>query len=293
MGWHAGMALDALAKCVPRDAYGLMAVTMCDLYPRPEWNFVYGLARLTERVGIFSFVRHTPDVGIFGSRPEAWMGAYLLYRSLKTLLHEIGHMFGLKHCTWYNCLMRGSNGEGVEHQANHLYLCPVCLRKLHWNIGFDIREQYAGLLGIFQEYAGVSHDFAHDCAFFQRRLAKLEALPDGCTIISEVPSMLDRRAPGIAEHSKRASLREVPSEVRRPRASSTSALKNRSSRASRPIFAQNASRIVRGTESECDCCDPREKNTASLRTNFDANRAAKLLEDINSSLPKDRPRSKG
>merc|ERR1719504_635066 len=124
--YHAGTALTALEARVPRDAYGLMAVTMCDLYPRPEWNFVYGLARLTQRVGIFSFVRHTP-----GPAPDAWAGAYLLYRSLKTMLHEIGHMFGLKHCTWYNCLMRGSNGEGVEHQLNPLYLCPVCLRKRH------------------------------------------------------------------------------------------------------------------------------------------------------------------
>merc|ERR1711977_82055 len=61
--WHAGMALTALERRVPRDAYGLMAVTMCDLYPRPEWNFVYGLARLRDRVGVFSFVRHTPQGG--------------------------------------------------------------------------------------------------------------------------------------------------------------------------------------------------------------------------------------
>merc|ERR1719171_2835453 len=135
--WHAGMALDALVPRVPRDAYGLMAVTMCDLYPKPEWNFVYGLARLQQRVGIFSFVRHTP-----GNGPKQWCEAQLLHRALKTLLHEIGHMFGLKHCTWYNCLMRGNNGEGVEHQLNYLHLCPVCLRKLHWCIGFDIRNRY-------------------------------------------------------------------------------------------------------------------------------------------------------
>merc|ERR1719265_2710196 len=141
--WHAGQVLDAMIrKGLPRDAYGVMAVTMCDLYPKPDWNFVYGLARLQQRVGVFSFVRHTPQ-----QRGQArYLGAQLLHRALKTLLHEIGHMFGLKHCTWYNCLMRGSNGELVEHQTNYLHLCPVCLRKLHSSIGFDIRERYENLL---------------------------------------------------------------------------------------------------------------------------------------------------
>jgi len=93
-------------------------------------------------------------------------------------------MFGLRHCTWYNCLMRGSNGEEVEHQPNYLHLCPVCLRKLHWNIGFDIREQYAGLLEVFREYASVHEFFDHDCKFLQKRLSTLATLPAGATLIS-------------------------------------------------------------------------------------------------------------
>merc|ERR1719271_1509953 len=86
--WHAHQVLDSLQRQVPGDAYCMLAVTMCDLYPKPEWNFVYGCARLTARVGVFSFVRHTPPA-VRGA-PEGWAGAYLLYRSLKTLLHEIG-----------------------------------------------------------------------------------------------------------------------------------------------------------------------------------------------------------
>merc|ERR1712070_954635 len=168
--FDAKMALDALSRQVPRDAYGLMAVTMHDLYPKPEWNFVYGLARLTERVGIFGFVRHTP-----GEAPPAWRGAQLLHRSVKTMLHEIGHMFGMKHCTFFNCMMRGSNGEEVEHQMTHLHLCPVCLRKLHWNIGFDIPNQYARFLDLLKVYAAIHPGFLRDCEFLQRRL---EALRD-------------------------------------------------------------------------------------------------------------------
>jgi len=181
--WHAGQVLDALIrKGLPKDAYGVMAMTMCDLYPKPEWNFVYGLARLQQRVGVFSFVRHTPSQ----RARRDYLGAQLLHRALKTLLHEIGHMFGLKHCTWYNCLMRGNNGEGVESQLNYLHLCPVCLRKLHWNIGFDIPTRYARLLDIFQTYEAMHPDFTRDCTFLQQRVKELKNIEPDVTIISDL-----------------------------------------------------------------------------------------------------------
>merc|ERR1719161_131411 len=182
--WHAAHVLDAIIrKGPPKDAYGVMAVTMCDLYPRPEWNFVYGLARLQQRVGVFSFVRHTPAGR---SRSPEYRGAQLLHRALKTLIHEIGHMFGLKHCTWYNCLMRGSNGGGVEHQMTNLHLCPVCLRKLHWNIGFDIPSQYARFLDLLKVYAAIHPGFLRDCEFLQRRLEALRDVPPEATLISDL-----------------------------------------------------------------------------------------------------------
>lgn len=182
--WHAAHVLDAIIRQgLPKDAYGVMAVTMCDLYPRPEWNFVYGLSRLKQRVGVFSFVRHTPKGR---SRSPEYRGAQLLRRALKTLIHEIGHMFGLKHCTWYNCLMRGSNGGGVEHQMTHLHLCPVCLRKLHWNIGFDIPTQYARFLDLLKVYAAIHPGFLRDCDFLQRRLEALRDVPPQVTLISDL-----------------------------------------------------------------------------------------------------------
>eukprot|EP00746_Dinoflagellata_sp_MGD_P004952 gnl/MRDRNA2_/MRDRNA2_109570_c0_seq1.p1 gnl/MRDRNA2_/MRDRNA2_109570_c0~~gnl/MRDRNA2_/MRDRNA2_109570_c0_seq1.p1 ORF type:complete len:472 (+),score=50.07 gnl/MRDRNA2_/MRDRNA2_109570_c0_seq1:106-1521(+) len=178
--WHAGQVLDSMIRQgILNDAYGVMAVTMHDLYPKPEWNFVYGLARLRDRVGVFSFVRHTPTGG-----SVAWREAQMLHRSLKTLLHEIGHMFGLKHCTWYNCLMRGSNGEGVERQLNYLHLCPVCLRKLHWNVGCDIPASYAGLLEIYQRYSQYNEYFARDCQFLERRLQALQDVKPAETSIA-------------------------------------------------------------------------------------------------------------
>lgn len=283
--FNAAMALDALEGRVPRDAYGLMAVTMCDLYPKPEWNFVYGLARLTKRVGIFSFIRHTP-----GNAPDAWAGAQLLHRSLKTLLHEIGHMFGLKHCTWYNCLMRGSNGESVEHQLNHLYLCPACLRKLHWCIGFDIREHHTGMLEVLQEHAKVHEHFLHDCAFLQRRLAKLGTLPSGSTLVSELESSGPQQPMSIKDSSKFLS-----GEGYKPRAKSTSAVsRNRSQPAVSLMSAKTAAssyaarvasleHVARDVHTpECPCCSPFQDRFMGpqRKRNFDAENARNLLEQI-------------
>jgi hypothetical protein len=113
-------------------------------------------------------------------------------------------MFGLKHCTWYNCLMRGSNGEEVEHQPNYLHLCPVCLRKLHWSIGFDIPDNYANLLELYQGYEKDNEFFARDCEFLRQRLQALEGLPPGVTVLPELRAWAGpKRSPPVATASAR------------------------------------------------------------------------------------------
>jgi len=211
--WNASQVLDALRGKLPSDAYCMLAVTMWDLYPRDEWNFVYGLANLSSRVGVFSFVRHTPD-----SRSSVeQQAAHMLHRSMKTMLHEIGHMFGMRHCTWFNCLMRGSNGEGVEHQRNHLHLCPVCLRKLHWNLGFDIPRRYQKLLELYSKFGADSNEFRPELEFLQRRLEALQELPAGSTRMPELASWGSRKV--RAEGATRGSLPPVVSTASFPKAS--------------------------------------------------------------------------
>jgi archaemetzincin len=47
--------------------------------------------------------------------------------------HEVGHVLTLRHCTAFACLMNGSNHlDELDRQP--LHLCPVCLRKLCWNL---------------------------------------------------------------------------------------------------------------------------------------------------------------
>jgi archaemetzincin len=98
-----------------------------DLWPGKGWNFVFGEANLRQRTGVWS-VYHDGD-------PETDF-RLCLRRTLSTASHETGHILGLAHCTAHLCLMNGSNRRG-ERDARPLYLCPVCLRKLCWNLGVE------------------------------------------------------------------------------------------------------------------------------------------------------------
>ena len=73
-----------------------------------------------------------------------------LRRSLGTMVHEIGHMFGLRHCIVYECTMNGSNGS-FEQNSRGTSLCPVCLAKLKMNLKFDCKERFEKLVEISQK----------------------------------------------------------------------------------------------------------------------------------------------
>ena len=137
-----GDVLNFLQARVPADGFCILAITMEDLYPETSWNFVFGQASPRERVGVYSFARYDP--AFYGESRAPGYETRLLRRSCKVLAHETGHMFGLAHCTYFNCLMNGSN-HLAESDRRPLHLCPVCLRKLQWNIGFDLLESYSAL----------------------------------------------------------------------------------------------------------------------------------------------------
>jgi archaemetzincin len=111
--------LALLRRQLPSDAYALLGITMTDLYPDPAWNFVFGQASLSERVGIYSFARYDPR--FFGAAaPDEWQ-QLMLWRSCKVLAHETAHMFGIAHCVYFHCLMNGSN-HLAESDARPLHL---------------------------------------------------------------------------------------------------------------------------------------------------------------------------
>ena len=129
-----------------RDSYALLGVTMEDLYPRESWNFVFGLADMLGRNGVFSFARYDEPATLRNEDDEeiTYRQARLLKRAVKVMAHELGHCFGLKHCVHFNCLMQGSN-SGEEAERKPHFLCPVCLKKLYFSVEFDAEERYKAL----------------------------------------------------------------------------------------------------------------------------------------------------
>lgn len=140
--------LERLKKMVPKDAYCLLGITMQDIYPGPDWNFMFGWASLKQRVGVFSFSRFDPT--FWGEKRKKNHKRIFFSRCCKLVSHETGHMFGMRHCIYYRCNMNGVNSleEGDRSPA---YLCPVCLRKLHYVLHFDVIDRYKNLYFFYRK----------------------------------------------------------------------------------------------------------------------------------------------
>jgi archaemetzincin len=151
----------------PADTFALVAVTMEDLYPDESWNFVFGQAMLQGGTGVFSFARYDPTFG--GGSDSGDATPLILKRSAKVLGHEMGHMFGIKHCVFFECLMSGSNHLG-ETDARPMHLCPVCLRKLHLSTRCDLTRREEGLLRFHEK-----HGIEAEADWSRRFLGKLRA----------------------------------------------------------------------------------------------------------------------
>lgn len=133
------------------DCVAYVGVTMEDLYHRDDWNFVFGLAETMEGMGVFSFHRYDPGPDLNPDMRQL----LVLQRSCKVMTHELGHLFGLKHCIYFRCLMNGSN-HLEELDDNGLFLCPVCLAKLLDTFRWDLAKHYTALFQTAQELGFMS-----------------------------------------------------------------------------------------------------------------------------------------
>jgi len=153
-----------LPPLLPKDGLCLLAVTMEDLYPQESWNYVFGQASLKARVGVYSLVRFFP--AFWGEQWSAAAEQKGLKRGLATLVHESGHMLGVRHCQMYECVMNGSISL-AESDRRSVHLCPECLKKFRWNIGFDVAGLYEGLRKFY-----AAHGMAAEAAWVDKRLAE-------------------------------------------------------------------------------------------------------------------------
>jgi archaemetzincin len=154
-----------LAPRLPGDAVAYLGITAADLFPDPSWNYVFGVGNLHKRVGVYSLARLEP--GFYDEQQTPATSARTLRRALAVLAHETGHMFSLRHCRAHACLMNGANSLD-ELDRGTPWLCPDCLRKLHFNTGFDIRRHYAELRAFYR-----ARQMSEPVGWLERRLTTI------------------------------------------------------------------------------------------------------------------------
>jgi len=144
--------IEKFYKKMPEDAYCLIGITDVDLYndvrvikprkwiyyPPPYKNdFCYELNSYKYWVSICSIARFDPMFTRSDQPPSETEKASfffkLLKRSIKMVVKNISHMFGLKNCIFFSCIMNGF-GSMKEFDSRPIEVCPCCLRKIFTNI---------------------------------------------------------------------------------------------------------------------------------------------------------------
>ena len=97
----------------------VLGVTEHDLYV-PSLNFVFGEADLQNRVTIISLRRLSQE--FYGLTEDM---DRLKERAIKEAVHELGHTYGLGHCSNPLCVMHFSNSL-LDTDIKKASFCPQC-----------------------------------------------------------------------------------------------------------------------------------------------------------------------
>jgi archaemetzincin len=144
----AAAVLEWLRGHRPADATCVLALTLEDLYA-DDAAWVFGYASVVDRVGVHSMLRYDPGFANVEARGPEFEHT-ILTRALRVLAHEGAHMFGLRHCLHFECLMNPTAGtEDLDRLP--LHLCPVCLRKLWSATGMSIVARWEQLANLCDE----------------------------------------------------------------------------------------------------------------------------------------------
>ena len=121
-----------LLQEIPMDAFAVLGFLNEDIYSEDSGpaRQLFGQGHYVNRTGVASLARlQTSDIRL------------LHHRAFKLTAHELLHTFGIHHCNYFRCLMNAS-GTVAQSDRRPLALCPICLRKLQRNVGFDPLERY-------------------------------------------------------------------------------------------------------------------------------------------------------
>ncbi|MEO0122890.1 MAG: archaemetzincin family Zn-dependent metalloprotease [candidate division WOR-3 bacterium] len=113
--YEASRIIDSLMDCYDKSCDKHLVIVDVDIYT-PRFNFIFGLADVQRKVAIVSIHR----LSINGLLKE---------RLAKEVVHEIGHILGLNHCSIPTCVMYFSNTI-ADTDRKGIDLCEECRRKI-------------------------------------------------------------------------------------------------------------------------------------------------------------------
>jgi archaemetzincin len=101
----------------------VVGIADVDLYV-PRLNFVFGEADIISETAIVSLYRLRQEY--YGLAPKE---ALFLERATKEIVHELGHTFGLGHCSNNKCVMHFSNSL-ADTDFKEASFCSSCRPKI-------------------------------------------------------------------------------------------------------------------------------------------------------------------
>jgi archaemetzincin len=105
--YEALQVMRAVVDATPVDAARLLGIIEEDI-SIPMLTFVFGQAQLRGRVALMSLARLRQEFYALPANKEL-----MLARAVKEALHELGHTFGLVHCSTPTCVMTLAND--IQH----------------------------------------------------------------------------------------------------------------------------------------------------------------------------------
>lgn len=121
--YHATFILASLLRTLPDPSSKILGITSVDLFV-PVLTFVFGQAQLDGSGALLSTFRLRSEYYGLPVSEEL-----LLDRTIKEAVHELGHTFGLVHCTDPRCVMNSSTYvEEVDLKSDGY--CPACQGEL-------------------------------------------------------------------------------------------------------------------------------------------------------------------